>query len=515
MKYLSSCNIALVLLPVAFIVLAIPTAYSYDTDFAYYATAAKMLANGGEMYVEVYDHKPPLYHHILVIGEKINQLFNFKILGYFIINFVILAGFYVACLSLLRNLVSAVRKSWNYQYPLMLFAFLTVCLTIQNFSYGNLNGGIVYLATMFELFSIVKIVKLINSDPTDPVSNKDILLLSLFTAVALLVRLHFATILPTLMFLIIFSVSTKNMVINWSKYVILTLLIAYAGTLLLTDNTSGFYEAVITDNISYVAMKNFKYPSYILTGYFSLKYCAFAFVFLLFSVLISIISDGSINSTINKLIALKSSKIFLILAAFTLSIFLGITLQKTGGKTYPFIEIVPILCIGCIILIAAISRPSNLKKLSLFSFFLSCIIYTSVLSYKVFLIPEASKNQSSFPSWKDNELVQILESRTSQGGLLFTANFNSWLYLLTDTLPVLKTQFLNPLVYRTNDQLDKELKAVFSKEPQFVTFTVWVKGGIGSVENYFTNNSLIFSEKYKYIGEYPTPYKPVRLWTKR
>ena len=91
------------LLPILFVILSIPAIYGYDGDFGYYATAAKMISSGLGMYEQVYDHKPPLYHHTLLLGVYINTILETDLFGFFVFITLSLGAFILAAIYCLNR----------------------------------------------------------------------------------------------------------------------------------------------------------------------------------------------------------------------------------------------------------------------------------------------------------------------------------------------------------------------------------------------------------------------------
>ena len=120
-----------------------------------------------------------------------------------------------------------------------------------------------------------------------------------------------------------------------------------------------------------------------------------------------------------------------------------------------------------------------------------------------------------FKSWENNELVAILDAESSNGETFFTADFHSWLYLATDTLPLIKSQFLKELAFPTASERIDVFEAILNTNPKFITFSSLRNGHISEIESFVIENSDNFSKRYQFHGDFNTPYMGVRLWERK
>ena len=186
-------------MPILFVILSIPGIYGSDGDFGYYATAAKMISSGLGMYEQVYDHKPPLYHHTLLLGVYINTILETDLFGFFCVHYIILGSFYFGSYLLFKQISTASDIKWSYHFDLLLFSFLTVTLLVVSLDYGILNGSIVFFATTFELFAVFWLLKSFKNKLT----LINFIILGSLTAGALLSRIHFGSFVAICIFLIL------------------------------------------------------------------------------------------------------------------------------------------------------------------------------------------------------------------------------------------------------------------------------------------------------------------------
>tara|TARA_B110000008_G_C16840856_1_gene512608 strand:- start:359 stop:766 length:408 start_codon:yes stop_codon:yes gene_type:complete len=126
-----------------------------------------------------------------------------------------------------------------------------------------------------------------------------------------------------------------------------------------------------------------------------------------------------------------------------------------------------------------------------------------------------SITQVNFASWKGNQLVDRLVKSQSGTANFFTADNHSWLYLVTDTIPMIKSQSLKDLAYPTN----AEKKLVFSKilniNPEFITFDALNNGEISANERFIIKNYEVFLDQYEFKGTFKTPQDNLRLWERK
>jgi len=501
-KTKNSLNLA-VLLPIAFVVLAIPPLNGYDTDFAYYATAAQMIFNGLEMYGEVYDHKPPLYHHVLILGAYLNDFLGTKFLGFFCVHLFVLGGFYCASLALLKQIVTAVGIKRDNHLDLLLFSLLTSSLFVANIEYNHLNASIVYFATTCELFGIVWFVKGSKKKPRFDGNFKNLVIPAIFVALALLTRVHFAALLAICIFLIFNSNNWWSAIKNLVLFGLITICLIAFGLYFLAGNFEDFFQAVIVDNLSYTEQKTGRYPIIFPAGFYALKSNIFVITLVVLSAFAAIIQKKSVSSIRRNLSELLSIKLILFLLVFIAAAFFVIMLTRPGGNSYRYYGLLPLVTILGIILIASFSSTKLLKILSTSAMIITLTSYTFVLT------------KVEFKSWEKNELIAILDAESSNGEVFFTADFNSWLYLATDTLPLIKSQFLKELTFPTKSERIDVFEAILTTDPKFIIFSAEESGHISSIESFVIKNSNSFSKAYRFYSVFDTPYKRVRLWERK
>tara|TARA_B100000780_G_C21126545_1_gene457321 strand:- start:8282 stop:9799 length:1518 start_codon:yes stop_codon:yes gene_type:complete len=493
-----------IIFPIIFLLLSLPTIFGYDSDFAFYATSANMLANGMDMYDQVYDHKPPLYHHTLIIGVYLNNLFNSKLLGFFIVHFLILALFYFASLMLLKQTIISIGVQWSKHFDIFLFSFFTISLlAVPGLVYGNLNGGIVYLATTFELLAITKVIRLLNTNTFSKVGSKDFLILAIFTSAALLTRIHFAAFLAICFFILLYSNDWMSMLKNLSKFIIFTCFLFLVGIFILIGDFSDFYSAIFGDNLVYTDEKTDKYLAVL---YFAVKHNFYTILLVIASVLVSILRLQSFRETLNILVNLISKKSVVLLLIFaTLALFV-IALTLPGPVLYRYYGLMPVVAIGSIILIIAFSSKKSL------------IFFSSSALAATFFLYSISLRNVEFKLWESNKLVAILKTHAEKNEEFFTADFNSWLYLMTDTVPSIKSQSLMHLAYPTTSKKIDAFETALSSNPKFITFSSLPNGNASEVEDFVIQNSEVFRKEYKFVRNFDTPYhSPIttRLWERK
>ena len=292
------------LLPILFIILSMPALFGYDTDFGYYTTAAKMISSGLEMYDQVYDHKPPLYHHILILGVYINKFLETNLFGFFCIHYAVLGSFYIGSYLLFKQITTISDIKWIYHFDLLLFSFLTATLLTVSLNYGTLNGSIVFFATSFELFAVFWLLKSFKNG----LKFTDLIILGTLTAGALLSRLHFGAFMAICIFLVLSDKSWQKNISNLSKYLFLTCLITVFGGYFLVSDFYSFYEAVIIDNLTYTAKKTSTEKAVLSTAYYALKTHFFPIFFVFLSICVSIFECKSSKVPMTKLRLVWSKK---------------------------------------------------------------------------------------------------------------------------------------------------------------------------------------------------------------
>ncbi len=491
------------LFPIIFILMSIPTIYGYDSDFAFYATCANMLAQGMEMYNEVYDHKPPLYHYILVIGVYLNIILNTKLLGFFIVHFLILGFFYITNLKLLKEIASSLKLKWNINFEILLFSFLVLSfLVLPGLSYGNLNGGIVYFATIFEIIAITRVLKLINTKSFLSIKNRDLVILAFFCSAALLTRIHFAAFVSICIFILIYRLEWVTSIKNLLKFALYTFAFFVLGALILSGNIESFYSALFADNLLYTEEKKADFFSVI---YYAAKINFFTIILIISSVTMFIFRSRSIKEFFKILIGLFSNKAIYFLLTFAFFAFFVVFLTKPGPVIYKYYGFIPPVAVIGIMIIASYSSKKSIIFSSSLALFLTTSLY--VVSFQNIV----------FKTWNSDVLIHKLDKETLQDETIFTADFNSWLYLMTDTLPPIKAQFLHNLAYQTKEQKLNAFNVALEAKPKFITFSSLPNEGASEVEEFIIVNQELFIKEYKFIGNYITPYHSqisLRLWKK-
>jgi hypothetical protein len=486
-----------------FILISIPTIYGYDSDFAFYVTSANMLAYGMEMYNEVYDHKPPLYHYILVFGAYLNNILNTKLLGFFVVHFTILGLFYIANLKLLKEAAASIKLKWSINFDILLFSFLTLgLLIVPGLSYGNLNGGIVYFATLFEIIAITRVLNLLNTKSFLSIKNKDLIALAFFCSAALLARIHFAAFVSICIFILIYRQTWVTAIKNLLKFVLYTFAFFALGALVLSGTIESFYSAIFSDNLLYTEGKKGSLFSVI---YYSIKINFFVILLTILSVTIVIFRSRSIKDLFKILIDLFSNKSIYFLLIFAFFAFFVILLTKPGPVMYKYYGFIPIFVVIGIVTITALSS----KKFIIFSS--SLILFLSMSQYVI------SFQNVVFKTWNSDILTLKLQKETLKDEIIFTADFNSWLYLMTDNLPPIKAQFLHHLIYPTKEQKLDAFNIALKANPKFITFSSLPDEGATEIEEFIILNQELFTKEYKFIGNYNTPYHSeisLRLWEK-
>lgn len=489
--------------PLVFILISIPTIYGYDSDFAFYATCANMLAYGMEMYYEVYDHKPPLYHYILVFGVYLNNILNTKLLGFFVVHFLILGFFYIANLKFLKETASSLKLKWSINFDILLFSFLTLgLLVLPGLSYGNLNGGIVYFATLFEIVAITRVLKLINTKSFISIKSKDLLALAFFCSAALLTRIHFAAFVSICIFMLIYRDTWITSIKNLSKFVMYTFAFFALGALILSGNIESFYLAIFADNLLYTESKKGDLFSVI---YYAVKINFFTIILTIFSLAMFIFRSRSIKEFLKILIDLLSNKSMNFLLIFAFFAFFVIFLTKPGPVIYKYYGFIPVVVVIGIIIIATFSSKKSIIYAS------SLILFLSISQYVI------SFQNVVFKTWNSDILTLKLQKETLKDEIIFTADFNSWLYLMTDNLPPIKAQFLHHLIYPTKEQKLDAFNIALKANPKFITFSSLPDEGASEIEEFIILNQELFTKEYKFIGNYNTPYHSeisLRLWEK-
>ena len=118
-------------------------------------------------------------------------------------------------------------------------------------------------------------------------------------------------------------------------------------------------------------------------------------------------------------------------------------------------------------------------------------------------------------SWEKKQFLSLLEENKLGGESFFTVDYNSWLYLKTDTIPVLKSQYLKNLVYPSDLEKKKALESILRTKPKFLTFSASNNGQASNFERFVSKNYDIFIQQYKFKGFFDTPYEGLRVWERK
>ena len=76
-----------------------------------------------------------------------------------------------------------------------------------------------------------------------------------------------------------------------------------------------------------------------------------------------------------------------------------------------------------------------------------------------------SFSKIDFISWEENQLLAILEENNLGDGSIFTVYNHSWLYLKTDRIPLIKSQFMKDLTFPTYVEKKKVITQVQDIKP--------------------------------------------------
>ena len=487
--------------PILFILFSLPTIFGFDSDFAYYSTAAKMLENGMGMYGQVYDHKPPLYHHVMSMGEYINKVFTTKLLGFYTVHFLILASFYFSCMLLLKQVFQSIKMSISLQTIILLFSVIVATFIIPRIHYSNLNGGIVYFATTFEILAISLLLKIHTQNGGKLSLIKHFLILSALSTAALIARLQFSAFLTICIFIIISKDSWLSVIYSLFKFILISTLFLLLVFIILVDDFKITYQALIVDNILYTGGKNYTYFDYFKEIYLIARKNIYSGLFIIITICITIIQTQSIKLVVIKVCKTLSNKIFLILITYLIIAFINICLVRANGNPYQYYIFSPIFIIACLYFIKANSSKEVFLTLTV-----TATIFTIAL-YAFSLKNVKPRN------WNTDETISILNAGLSKDEQFFTVDFNSWLYLLTDTLPMIKSQYLHPVAFPTHSAKVNAIKNILLKEPKYITFSGY--NSILENETFIIKNIPEFADNYSFKNKYKTPYDGVRLWEKK
>ena len=126
-----------------------------------------------------------------------------------------------------------------------------------------------------------------------------------------------------------------------------------------------------------------------------------------------------------------------------------------------------------------------------------------------------SFSKIDFISWEENQLLAILVENNLGDGSIFTVYNHSWLYLKTDRIPLIKSQFMKDLTFPTYVEKKKVITQVQDIKPRFITFRALESGKISADEILFVHNYKAFLDQYEFKGKFQTPFANLRLWEKK
>ncbi len=451
-----------------------------DSDFQGHALRSRLVFLGQSPYVDIFDHKPPLYYFILLPGN---------LLGGHLLSFFVIHLLYLAFLSILIFHYGKKIAYGNNIGAGFIVVFLFLYLTaVQFFLYGNLNGGIVYPVIIFNLLVFFKTHEfLLNENSEFNARLKQIGIIGLMSGCSFLIRFSSTAALlvaSAFLFLLLFKqVSLSKIIKLGIVYSLAFIIPAILFLLFYQPPLSVLYDQLIKYNEFYSHLSaSSLVPKAVETTIIGFrKYAVLPIFICLLSLcvyftkfVVTVFFKTKQNIKAGSRTSERSSNHLLIYFLLLYLVFelLSVFLQKTGMKEYPFFPtFIPIIFLGLI----SISYLSSLfrypKRIFLaFSIIISLFVLFEFIgtinSNKGFIIARAK--------WPEKKLIKKIKSLAQKPDDLFTIDYCPYIYLETKTIPPIERfSFYEPKwsIYNTKPHLKEELLSKLIDKPPRLLLT--------------------------------------------
>lgn len=410
-----------------------------DSDFQFYSLCSKMIYNGCKPYVDFFDHKPPLYYYMLLPGNWVGGTY---------ISFFFVQLFYVGLINVLIFICGArVTANFSFSTGLWAWLFFNLITIVQFFDYGNLNGGIVYVATAFNLISFFLILNAKQQFEHQGVVKKPLIFSAgVFSALSFLTRFSLSSasifILVILYLFFLRKASVKNTLTFLCFFVIgfflpLILIFIVMGTPLnvLYDNLIVFnsiYAHLHGGNTLEVlnAKKHDLAQTELWLQVYALpliRVIMAAFIINLYDFRQKSAGQRSFWSQLDHIFN-NPFTIWLILYSM-IELFL-VGLQGTADKNYPFFSVFAPLSILAAVALCYITINLKFSRIWITIFF--CLFFLHELKVPV---PQAWQQASAVSRWPESKLIADIKKHIKHNRDFFTLDYQAYIYLETNTIP--------------------------------------------------------------------------------
>lgn len=488
-----------------------------DSDFQAYALFSKLIYNGQTPYVDFFTHKPPLYSYLLLPGNLLGgRLISFFILHLIYVSLVNCLVFYIA--ATLTKKFSLFRGVCAW----LLFSMVTV---VQFFSYGNLNGSIVYVSLGFSLITFLLLLR-IKERMEEGQSNIGHIALAagVFSSLSLLTRFGVA---QNFVFIVLICYLLFVQKVSWKD--IFTLVVFYGTGFLVPVVIMlvvlGFpfkelYEQLIVFNsLMALNLQNLETSSTFLlskailgklVGYggillrytwFLVIICFVAFFSASYNFLKAKQEENkklAIFSNLNKF--LNNSVAPWLIIYFIAELFM-VSLQGTWAKEYPFFPVfAPLSLLTSLSAVYFTTLVHNQKLMKQLLLWVIVLVFVFRFGFAFY---GAAEKLTSVLNWPESQLIGEIKRNIRNNHDLFTLDFQAYIYLETGTIPP-KGRYGSYIDWQWNfwgskPDMERDLWQQLESNPPTV---VTRRKGVP-----VPDSAVTFMSKYRKAGTFPASYR--------